>query len=99
MTESFQEASIFGEPALFTPVRIDSSTVPDGYHLYELRGSEGDAVHIERSVFCDHWGSLITRDEITLPADGFLDLNPDDLNYNTGNCRSMMDFMSKYPKN
>ena len=37
------------------------------------------------------------RDEIDLGADSFLDINPEDLNYGAGDCRSMGDFMAKYP--
>jgi len=99
MTEDFQEATILGKPALFTPVRIDRSTLPHGYHLYEVRHDDdcqGDAVQIARNIYVNHWGSLITRDEITL-LDGFLDIEPDDLNYSVGDCRSMGDFMAKYP--
>jgi hypothetical protein len=100
MTEEFEEVTILDKPALFTPVRIDRNTIPQGYHLYEVRHDDdcqGDAVQIARNIYVNHWGSLITRDEIEFGTDGFLDINPMDLNYSTGNCRSMRDFMEKYP--
>ena len=102
MTEDFQEATILEKPALFTPTRIDRATVPYGYHLYEVRHDDdcqGDAVQIARNIIVNHWGSLITKDEIELAPDGFLDIGPEDLNYSCGDCRSIRDFMAKYPPN
>jgi hypothetical protein len=98
--ESFEEVTILDKPALFTPIRIDRNTVPRGYHLYEVRHDDdcqGDAVQIARGIMVNHWGTLITRDEIKLPPDGYLDIEPDALNYGTGVCRSMSDYMEKYP--
>ena len=100
MEESFEEVTILEKPALFTSIRIDRGTVPQGYHLYEVRHDDdcqGDAVQIARGIMVNHWGSLITREEIALPPDGYLDIEPEDLNYGAGECRSMNDFMEKYP--
>jgi hypothetical protein len=100
MKESFEEVAILGKPALFTCIRIDRSTVPRGYHLYEVRHDDerqGDAVQIARGILVNHWGTLITRDEIKLPPDKCLDIEPDDLNYGCGDCRNMRDFMKAYP--
>ena len=100
MNESFEEVEILGSPALFTSLRIDRSTVPPGYELYEVRHDDdytGDAVQIARRIVVNHWGSLITRGEIAMPNGMYMDIEPIDLNYGTGDCRSMMDFMTKYP--
>jgi hypothetical protein len=100
MEEDFREATIFNKPALFTPIHICRDTVPNGYYLYEVRHDDdcqGDAVQIGRNVYVNHLGSLITLDEIILPDDGFLNIEPDDLDYNSGDCRSMGEFMTKYP--
>jgi hypothetical protein len=100
MTETFEEVTFFDNPALFSNNRIDRYTIPDGYYMYEIRhddNCQGDAVQIGRSIIVNHWGSLIVRDEITLPGDGLLDINPEDINYGTGDCYSMDDYMMKYP--
>jgi hypothetical protein len=100
MQESFEEVTILGKPALFTCARIERSTVPRGYHLYEVRHDDecqGDAVQIARGILVNHWGTLITRDEIKLPSGRCLDIEPGDLNYDCGDCRSMRDFMKAYP--
>ena len=101
MIERFEEATILDKPALFTSARIDRSTIPHGYHLYEVRHDDdcqGDAVQIARSITVNHWGSLITPDELELDADGFMDIEPEAVNYSAGDCRSMKEFMKKYPK-
>ena len=100
MSEYFSEVTILGKPALFTPLRIDRNTVPNGYHLYEVRHDDdngGNEIEIARSIIVNHWGSLITQNEIVLPLDGYLNIEPNDLKYDTGECRSMESFIAKYP--
>lgn len=100
MEEKFEEVTLFGRPALFTDIRINRDTVPQGYHLYEVRHDDdcqGDAVQIARNIVVNHWGSVITRDAIKLPPDGCLDIEPEALNYMPGYDLSMKDFMDKYP--
>lgn len=100
MQESFEEVTILDKPALFTSIRIDRSTVPCGYHLYEVRHDDdcqGIPVQVALGIMVNHWGTLITRDEIELPSHGYLDIEPDALNYGAGDCRSIKDFMEKYP--
>lgn len=98
--EDFEEVTIFDKPALFTPLRIERDTVPRGYFSYEVRHDDdgmGDAVQLARNIIVNHWGTLITRDEIKLPSDGFLDIEPDAINYGAGGCGSMKEYMEKYP--
>jgi hypothetical protein len=100
MTEDFEEVTFLGRPALFTQIRIDRVTVPRGYHVYEVRHDDdcqGNAVQIARNIRVNHWGTLITRAGIKLPPDGYLDIEPEALNYDTGDCQSMKEFMEKYP--
>jgi hypothetical protein len=100
MTESFEEVEVFQKPALFTPIRIDRSTVPQGYYLYEVRhddDSQGDAVEIAINILANHWGSIIMREEIKLSPEGNLLIDPMDINYGTGDCRTMEEYMAKYP--
>ena len=42
MTEEYEHIELFGKPALFTNARVDTHTVPDGWHVYDLRGSDND---------------------------------------------------------
>jgi len=100
MTEIFEEVEILGKPALFTCGRLDRNTVPSGYHAYDVRHDDmcrGDAVQLQKFIMVNHWGTLITRDKVKLHKDGYRDLEPMDINYGTGDCRTMKDFMEKYP--
>lgn len=100
MEEDFIEATIFKKSVMFTPMRIDRSTLPQGYFAYDVRyddDNQGDPVQIARSILVNHWGTLITQDKIKLPRNGYLDILPEDLNYDTANRIKMKDFMAKYP--
>jgi len=99
MTETYEETKVLMKPALFSSGRIDPNTVPEGYHLYELRHDDdcqGDVVQIARNITVNHWGSIIVRNEIELPEDGYLDVDSDCMNYGVGDCRTMNDFITKY---
>lgn len=101
MEVDFEEVTILDKAALFTPLRIDRDSIPNGCYLYEVRHDDdcqGDAVQIGLRIMVNHWGSLVTRDEIELGDDGFLDIDPDDMNFGAGDCRSIYEFISKYPK-
>ena len=101
MEECFDEVTILGKPALFTSIRINRSTVPRGYHAYDVRHDDecqGEAVQLGLMIWVNHWGTIITRDEIRLQPDGYLDIEPSALEYCTGDCGNMKDFMEKYPQ-
>jgi hypothetical protein len=100
MVETFEEVTILNKPALFTPIRIDHSSVPRGYHVYSVRhddDSQGIACQVAKSILMNHWGDLITQDELKLPPEGYLGIEPEDLRYGTGDCRSVKEFIKKYP--
>ena len=94
MTVTFEEVTIFGKPALFTPIRIDRDTVPKGYYLYEVRYDDdcrGDAVQIAHNILVNHWGSILLQEELKLPPDGYLDIYPTDIMYGVGGCCTLTD--------
>jgi len=69
MTEEFEHIELFGKPVLFTTARVESSTVPDGWHRYEIRGSDynpGEFCTIERRVIVNHAGTVLSPEEIPL---------------------------------
>lgn len=100
MKEEFEEVAILGRPAILTPERIDRHSVPRGYYKYELRNDKvfrDDPIEIALCVKVNHWGTIITRDEIKLPAGGTLKVRQDALKLGTGDCQSMAEFMKKHP--
>ena len=37
MTEQFEDVTVLGHPMIFTCLRVDQDTVPDGLYMYEVR--------------------------------------------------------------
>ncbi|MEO2262571.1 LPD28 domain-containing protein [Dorea sp. YH-dor228] len=101
MEEQFEEITLLGKPALFTSIRLERDSVPKGLYLYEVRGDDdgcGDPVQIARGILVNHFGSIITREPIKLPPDGYLDIEWEkDWNFAGGDCRTVKEFQETYP--
>lgn len=70
MTEEYEHIELFGKPALFTNARVDTHTVPDGWHVYDLRGSDNDPgspCTLEILVVVNHAGSIVVPEPISFP--------------------------------
>ncbi len=50
IAETYDPVTLFGKPALFTPLRIDRKTVQEGLFAYDIRHSDddGNAVTVEK---------------------------------------------------
>ena len=80
--EWYELMEIDGTTVIFTNMRIDRSTIPDGLYLYEVRDSDdldGSFAEIKWSVCVNHWGSIITKEEF--PLTDFGSYFPEDCNY------------------
>ena len=100
MTERFEEVEVLGKPALFTCLRVDRNTLPPGLFMYEVReddGMSGIACQIARNIMVNHWGTIITREPIKLPRDGYLDIDAEDINYGVGGLCTVKEFMTQNP--
>lgn len=96
---TYDEVTIFGVPALFTDLRVDRSTVPDGVYRYEVRYSDeygGEPVELARGIMVDFFGTVLMREPIQLPISGGMELNDGDLDFQSG-CFSLAEFQQKYP--
>jgi hypothetical protein len=99
MNEEFEEIEVFGKPVLFTPVRLDPETVPEGLCCYEVRHDDTgwcDPVQIGKTIGANHMGTILTAEEIQLDADGLLDVDPDVFNFDAGDCQTLTEFYDKY---
>lgn len=68
---TYDEVTIFGVPALFTDLRVDRSTVPDGVYRYEVRYSDeygGEPVELARGIIVDFFGTVLTRSRSSYPS-------------------------------
>ena len=79
---TFEEAELFGKPALFLDARVDSNAVPDGLYRYELRGTadDGIAAAVGTSVETGFMGTIITTAPIELTS-GFASLDDSFVNF------------------
>lgn len=93
---TFEEAELFGKPALFLDARVDSSAVPDGLYRYELRGTadDGIAAAVGTSVETGFMGTIITTAPIELTS-GFASL--DDSFVNFGGNKTIKAFYEEIP--
>lgn len=98
----YDEISLLGNPALLTDWRIDRTTIPDGFHLYELRHADedwGDPCQLAKSILVNFYGSILSLQPFQLPAHGYLDFDSSDLTYVEGaSCATLEEFLQKHRK-
>ena len=96
---TYDEVTIFGVPALFTDLRVDRSTVPDGVYRYEVRYSDEygrESVELAHGIMVDFFGTVLTREPIQLPISGGLELNDGNLEFQPDG-GTLAEFQQKYP--
>lgn len=98
--ETYEIIELCGKPMLFTDMRIDKKTVPNGMYQYEVRYDDdnvGDPVQIARNIAVNYLGTIISNRPIKLPSDGYLDIDPEnDWNYTGVSC-GLEEFMLDNP--
>ena len=97
---TYQEVTILGIPALFTDHRIDRTTVPEGMCRYELRHADEDwsePITLSRSIVVNYYGTVLTREPLQLPVEGWIPLEADSLQFKDGGCRTLAEFYETYP--
>lgn len=78
-TSDYQFMEILGVEGVFTNLRIDRETLPEGFHRYSLRSGEEELVsQICNEVWVNHAGDFITRTPVELGPEGKKALTPDD---------------------
>ena len=63
-TEIFENITLFGQPMLFTNLRCDRDTLPDGMYMYEIRhddDGQGIPCEIADWIMVNHWGTVISN--------------------------------------
>ena len=95
--EQYEHVELFGKPALFTDSRIDRGTVPEGFHCYDLRGSDydpGKPTTLGNQVAVNHAGTVLTAEPVTIPKEGFRRLCGK-LNF-LGECLTLPEFCEEH---
>ena len=80
---TFEEAELFGKPALFLDARVENTAIPEGLFKYELRGS-GDDLNLPaalgNSVDTNFMGTIVTSEPIEL-TNGFTEMDDSFVNF------------------
>lgn len=66
-------AEIDGRLVLFTNMRLDRDTVPDGIFCYDVRDSDrldGSMAEIKAVVVVNHWGTILCREPFPVDESG-----------------------------
>lgn len=95
--EEYEHVELFGKPAIYTNSRIDRETVPEGFHCYDLRGSDYDPekpIAVEAHVVVNHAGTVLIPEPLTIPAKGRRRLNGK-LNF-LGECLTLEGFCKEH---
>lgn len=80
----YETLELLGNTVLFTCLRIDRATVPDGLHAYDVRHDDdcsGIMCEIAPHVMVNHWGTVLCREPIELIHDGRRYITEDDYSY------------------
>lgn len=81
----WEKVEVLGRKGLFTELRIDRDSIPDGCHMYEVRhddNCQGNPVQIARWVMVNHLGTLLVKEPFDLEPskvnnNAYLDIDPD----------------------
>ncbi|MCM1218738.1 MAG: hypothetical protein NC548_29995 [Lachnospiraceae bacterium] len=71
--EKYELMEIDGRPVLFTNLRLDRDTVPEGLFCYDVRDSDnldGSFAQIATFVGVNHWGTILCREPFQLDGAG-----------------------------
>lgn len=71
--ETFELAMLDAYPVLFTSARVDLKTVPKDLFCYDVRhddDGQGIACEVKPHVLVNHWGTVLSKEEIPMEEDG-----------------------------
>ena len=63
-TQKYELAEIDHNVVLFTNMRLDRDTVPEGIFCYDVRDSDdldGNMAEVKPFVLVNHWGTILSR--------------------------------------
>ena len=66
---TWEKVEVLGKEGLFTIFRVDKSSIPEGWIMYEVRHSEYDwtePVEIALGVLVNHMGTLLVKEPFEL---------------------------------
>ena len=82
--EHFEKVRVCGIECLFSDVRIERSTVPEGKYQYEIGGDDdsgGEPARVQAGVWVNFFGTLICDQPLPLGDDNVLWLEEGDFTW------------------
>lgn len=94
--EQFQEVEIKGHYGVFTELRVDKSTIPEGVNCYEFCHGDDDSypAALEESVRVNYFGAVLMTDKMDLGQEGYVPLAYEDFGF-TGENKMLKDFIEE----
>lgn len=78
LISDYQSMEVLGVKGLFTSLRVDAASLPEGFHKYSIREGEDDPfASVKRNVFANHMGDFICKQELDLQGKDSRDLLED----------------------
>lgn len=82
---SWESVVVCDTPMLFSELRIDRASIPEGSYMYEVRHADddwGEPVQIAKWVMVNHFGTLLSAAELPLQSNpqgnnAYLDIDPE----------------------
>ena len=90
---------------IFSDLRIDRKTVPEGFFVYEIRHDDegaGDPVEIFEHILVNFWGTVISNVPVEMRKYSwnekpFRVIDPEEEWYYEGDYLSVKEYAEKYP--
>ena len=78
LISDYQSMEVLGVNGLFTNLRVDASSLPEGFHKYSIReGEEDPFASVKKDVLVNHMGDFICKQELDLQGQESRDLLED----------------------
>lgn len=78
LISDYQSMEVLGVNGLFTNLRVDASSLPEGFHKYSIReGADDPFASVKKNVFANHMGDFICKQELDLQGEESRDLLED----------------------
>lgn len=75
LVSDFQSMELLGVKGLFTNLRVERSSLPEGFHKYSIREGEDDFLSsVKSDVWANHMGDFICKQELDLNGQDECDL-------------------------
>ena len=94
--EQYTLIDMDGYICLFTNMRLDRDTIPEGLYCYDVRDADanGEFAEVQKFVLVNHWGTIITKEPLPLDPQWNSYFPERDAEYFTGESFSLVQFQT-----